>query len=153
MIESLTSDQIYSSLTSQQGQLQAASYGEGYEAVMAFVENQAANGIRQMGSGHFRMIGGNIDWTHSNAGIVGAGIDRTIIESVPTEESRLVTFYNALTFDSTCENVLFQDLTFVGTVANRSIGHLRNIVFNRVKFTTSQDEALQRLGWVSTNGS
>lgn len=73
-----------------------------------------------------------LEWTQSNAGLVGAGIDKTIIRNMTTTADTW-----SLYFGAACENVLFSDMTFHGRVGCYSgTNSVKSVIFNRCKFTT-----------------
>ena len=74
-------------------------------------------------------------WDQSNAGLIGAGIDRTIIRNVHPSAS-----YSMGLGD--CHNALFSDITFHGRMGKFTAQSLRGIIFNRCKFTTHPDQVI-----------
>lgn len=95
---------------------------------------------------------GGLNWSLSNASLVGRGIDRSIIRHINHD----IVGGEAIRMGS-CENVLFQDLTLHGAdgygtfyAPNGSV--TKNIVFNRVKFTSDLQSLIDGHWFGSTNG-
>lgn len=73
-----------------------------------------------------------LNWSQSNAGLIGAGIDRTIIKNVTTTADSWSMKFGA------CEKVLFSDMTFHGRVGcYADANSIKSVIFNRCKFTTT----------------
>lgn len=78
-----------------------------------------------------------LHWAQDNAGLVGAGIDRTIIKNVYAGASGSY----SLGFGD-AENCYFSDMTFEGRTGRYdATNKFRNIIFNRCKFTTQAGTA------------
>ncbi len=81
-------------------------------------------------------------WDFDNGGLIGAGIDRTIIRNVHASANYAMGFGN-------CQNALFSDITFDGRVGKfNATGAIRNVIFNRCKFTTSPTQVINAVHFV-----
>lgn len=81
-------------------------------------------------------------WDFNNSGLIGAGMDRTIIRNVHASGSYAMGMGN-------CDNAFFSDITFDGRVGKfNATGAIRNVIFNRCKFTTSPTQVMNAVHFV-----
>lgn len=120
------------------------------QALQAFATALAAAGggltrlePRVHAFGHAR-VQEKLLWEQSNAGLIGAGIDRTIIRNAHPSANYSMGFGD-------CHNALFSDMTFHGRMGKFTAQSLRGIIFNRCKFTTHADQNINAVHFVTND--
>lgn len=130
----------------------ATSDDAAFVALLAAIGDHPNGQIRLGGKTYALTEDGGIGWNQSNVSMIGQGIDRTVIRQI----NHVSTQGAAVTMFS-CENVLFQDLTFHGA-NDYGTFHLpqgqttKNIVFNRVKFTNDAQSIIDESWFIEANG-
>jgi hypothetical protein len=84
-------------------------------------------------------------WKWSNGGLIGRGVDRTILRNIHPQGMRSLELFES------CENVYFADLTFDGRMLCWGANSLRNVIFHRCRFTTAPTQAMNAVQIVTDN--
>ena len=129
----------------------ASSDSAAIAAGMAYCDAIGGAGLRLGAATYALDNAGGVNWSLSNARLVGEGVGRTILRQIDHARSD----GSAMTIAS-CENVRIVDMTLHGANAFATLysngANTKNICFERVAFTSDAQSALDSSWFSSTNG-
>ena len=121
------------------------------DALQAFADtlSTAGEGVARLGPGTY-LVGldapeAALRWSASRGGLVGRGMDRTVLRNDNPGGGR------AFEFAQSCSRLYFADLTFDGGFGSGAANDLEDIVFHRCRFTTRPAMAANAMKLVADN--